>query len=120
MEKINENLVKTDNFGVVWKKDYENPRFSFLKRDKGVPAEYKREFKRAKDTVTDAFGKRKTIEKDIEKKYLGVSDEYFEWKKLHYARIYAQNINSKFDEYDTDQINSYYELQLDDFERADF
>ena len=30
-------IIKTNQFGLVLTKDYENPRFSFLKRDKGIP-----------------------------------------------------------------------------------
>ena len=90
-EIINDILIKTDNFGVIWRKDYENPRFGFLKRDKGVPVIQKKFIKKIDGEILDKYGNKRKGK--IDKEYFDtvVAPEYFEWQTLHKNRIYAQS-----------------------------
>lgn len=74
MKKFNENIVETESFGLILKKDYENPRFSFLKRDIGVPA-------------------LEIIENN--KKVTVIAPEWFEWKDVCEKRTAANFANAQ-------------------------
>jgi hypothetical protein len=104
-----DNLVKTENFGYVLRRDYDNLRFDFLKRDKGVPYIAKKVEKVVEDCQLDAFGKKKklkTLKLVVEDR---IAPEYLEWEKLVSARKYANQINAvdTFNEKNKEQIQRY-------------
>lgn len=90
-EKINDNLIYTKKFGVIWLKDYNNPEFSFLKRDIGIPYIAEETTIEKEIVKTDAFGKKYKSKEPIKIKETRIAPEYFKWQKLDKNRKYAQS-----------------------------
>jgi len=90
MTEILDNLIYTDNFGIVLKKDYNNLRFDFLKRDKGVPVIEIDISKWVDGTVVDNFGNRKKGKVEKKEKEVRVAPEYIDYLDLLKRRKKAQ------------------------------
>ncbi len=77
--KLSQDYIKTENFGWVWKKDYE--KHEFLRRDKGIPCCERPENTTSEEYIEDLHGNKRKQKIIKQKMITVVSPEYFEWQE---------------------------------------
>ena len=79
-----ENYIHTQNFGWVRQEDYD--RFSFLRRDKGVPVVERKVLELKNKNVVDKFGNEERKKVPVKKIAMFFDDEWVQYQKLLKAR----------------------------------